>query len=306
MLGILLVSFAQGTIAHAQSPADSGLARVLRESRAQFHFVRVVGTDTIQGRVASVDADRVRLVAGSMRLSDIRMVEMRIRSGGGGGIGALLGMVTVAGIGHLLASRSNGIGLNGAVGIGMVSVAFGAPLGYLAGRAVDPPEDSWSYIWARPSGSPRTSESMRRLHHTGLAAALVALAGCSTAPAKDASQHDTKEPMEMEVEAAAKLGLPTRLSPVDVDSPNYRPLRNRCVAQVVDAEEPEARLSLESQYRRRDRWQRADTTFSAQYAEGVYRVTPAGLYGLEPDERLRVNCARYAATAVVSQVEPVE
>ena len=106
-------------------------------------------------------------------------------------------------------------------------------------------------------------------------------------------------PAEREAREAAQSGLPQRLQPSDPGTPGYA-AQMSCAPELRDPEHPGARLRRVREAMRTDQWERGDTTVSVRYAQGLYAVHPAGLYGLEPGQLLRVDCARQAATGVVS------
>jgi hypothetical protein len=123
--------------------------------------------------------------------------------------------------------------------------------------------------------------------------------GTSASPDQAAAAGD---PALDEIQRSVELGLPIRLLPADFGTPEYVPPRGTCADILRDPKKPEVELRLRQQYTRRDQWQTGDTTVTTRYAEGVYGVSPAAAYELEPGDLLRVNCGRQSVTAVLSPI----
>lgn len=149
-----------------------------------------------------------------------------------------------------------------------------------------------------------------RNHHQfpctlALVLVLVLLGGCvqnGGTPDRSEATDPAGDPAVHEIERSAELGLPVHLLPGDFGTPAYVPPRGTYADILRDPKKPAVELRLTQQYMRRDRWETGDTTFTTRYAEGVYAVSPAAAYELEPGDLLRVNCGRQSVTAVLSRI----
>ena len=84
-----------------------------------------------------------------MDLGAIHRADVRKRQGGGVGAG-LLGIVVTGGVAAFAISAADGdAGINGVYGAALVGVVVGFPAGYVLGRKIHPPRESWINIWAR-------------------------------------------------------------------------------------------------------------------------------------------------------------
>lgn len=125
---------------------------------------------------------------------------------------------------------------------------------------------------------------------TGVLAALVTLAGCRAAPA---------EPSTVHVAAAATLELPavpdapSRLQVLQYGAePGSGPELGECAYLVLD---PANRV--EWQIEASEAWEssevRGDTTFVRHTVIGDYVPADLGLYGMQPGQVIKVDCAAY-------------
>jgi hypothetical protein len=101
----------------------------------------------------------------------------------------------------------------------------------------------------------------------------------------------------------ATRGLPQRLVPADFGTPTYKPPRNLCAPALRDQARPSVQLTLVSWTTRID-WTRSTdgvstTTVTARVPEGEYRLSPDTAYGLQPGQRLRVDCGSQTAVTVL-------
>src|SRR5690606_19423903 len=130
------------------APADS-LRSVVRRVEARDWHVRLSTADGAHsGRVTDVRPDTVLLVGARVALVDVTGVERRLKEGGGGVIGAVVGGLAIGVFGLAASSTCESGDCTGSAilltgGGAMIGGLFGA----LVGTTVAPPRERWEPLW---------------------------------------------------------------------------------------------------------------------------------------------------------------